>query len=59
MKNTAYLLIHHSKGIDWSEGYGTETVKGVALTEHGAKVWCSKLKEDGFERRIYKKIGRL
>ena len=52
----AYALYLHEKGIDWSSGYGTEYLQGVALTEEVAKRWVVGFKESGFARRIYKPI---
>lgn len=53
-----YLLILHIKGVDYSSGYGEEVTKGFALTKEEADQWVSGLKENGFERRIYKTLNR-
>lgn len=58
MSSNIYLLIHHEKGIDWASGYGKEYIEGYATSLKEAKEWVAGLKENGFERRLYRKIDR-
>lgn len=59
MNNYIYLLILHMKGIDWASGYGTEHTQGATTSLQVAKDWVKEHKENGFERRMFKKIKRF
>jgi len=54
--NEVYLLIHHTKGIGFADGYGTEEIVGVSLCKDIATKWIEQHKEDNFNRRIYKMV---